>query len=109
MIFKEKTVYYKKPIITNKHKATEFTDNYEYYYTENENSKYLGKFIEFSKFNCGNPFDDHDYQVLVFDKDKIFDNKINNIYCKGIPDIDEKMRKIEDILYNGFPIYYKDG
>lgn len=114
MTYKGKTVYYKKPINTYLHKAIDFIDNYEYYYTENETktietSKYLGKFVEFSKFNCGNPFDDRDYKILVFEKDKVFDNKTEFIYCKGIPNNDENMIKIEDILYNDFPIYYKDS
>jgi len=112
--YKGKTVYYKKPILTDLHKATEFTENYEYYYTENETptietSKYIGKFLEFSKFNNGNPFDDRDYPIFVFEKDKVFDNKTDYIYCKGIPDTDENMIKIDDISYNEFPIYCKNN
>lgn len=113
-------VFYKKPINTNFHKATDFNDNYDYYYNyrsfdedEAEREDYtalyrpLGKFECMSKVNLGCPYSDIDYDVYVFEKDKIFCNKKDLIYCRGIPVSDENMILIEDTLYQDYPMYYK--
>ena len=108
--YKGKEVFYKQPINTELHKATKYTNNYEYYYknTEiDENPKYLGKFRSFGKYRSDSYFDDRDYTVIEFEKDIVFENKIDNIYCKGILDSDENMGIIEDITYDIYPIYYK--
>ena len=108
--YKGNAVYYKKPILVHMHKATEFNDKYQYYYKEKngEDEEFpthesIGKFVEF-----GNPYDDRDYNVLIFEKKKLFNNKINHIYCMGIPDTDENMILVEDMMYEGFPVYYKN-
>lgn len=111
-------VYYKKPINTNFHKATVFNDNYDYYYhfrsfdedEEDYTALYrpLGKFERMSKVNLGCPYGDIDYDVYVFEKDKIFCNKKDLIYCRGIADSDENMILIEDKLYQDYPMYYKN-
>ena len=113
--YKGNVVYYRKPILVHMHKATEFNDKYHYYYREKngENEVFpthesIGKFVEFSKHWSGNPFDDRDYPVLVFENKTLFDNKINHIYCMGIPDSDENMILVEDMMYEGFPVYYKN-
>ena len=110
-------VYYKKPINTNFHKATVFNDNYNYYYYYNNISlsededdldlcRPIGKFQRMSKVNLGFPNRDIDYDVYVFEKDKIISNKKNLIYCCGIPDSDENMVLIEDTFYQDYPMYY---
>jgi hypothetical protein len=111
-------VYYKKPINTNFHKATVFNDNYYYYYNYNNISlgeddldlcRPIGKFQCMSKVNIGCPYGDIDYDVYVFEKDKIFCDKEKLIYCRGIPDSDENMVLIKDTLYHDYPMYYKHG
>ena len=114
-------VYYKKPINTYFHKATVFNDNYKYYYnfrtfdeedpqSEDYTNLYrpIGKFKGMSKVNLVCPYSDIDYDVYVFEKDKIFCNKKDLIYCCGIPDSDENMILIEDKLYQDYPMYYKN-
>jgi hypothetical protein len=108
-------VYYKKPINTNFHKATVFNDNYNYYYKSSEEEqddlqlyRPLGKFDGMSKVNLGCPYSDIDYDVYGFEKDKIFCNKKDLIYCCGLPDSDENMILIEDTLYQDYPLYYKN-
>lgn len=108
ILYKGKEVFYKKPINTELHIATEFSKNYEYYYKENEEEpRYIGKFIEFGMYG-GNPYwDNYDYPIIKFKKENIFENKKEKIYCKGIPDSDENMYIIEDMEYEGFPVYYQ--
>ena len=107
MIYKEKEVFYRKSINTEIHLATEFSKNYEYFYKENEEPKYLGKFIEFGMYG-GNPYwDNYDYPIIKFEKDNVFENKKKYIYCRGIPDTNDNMYIIEDMEYEGFPVYYE--
>jgi hypothetical protein len=108
--YKRKEVFYKKPINTELHKATEYTNNYEYYVKEtesDENPKYLGKFIEFSMYRGSSYYDDCNYPIIVFEKGNVFENKKENIYCKGIPNSCENLDLIEDMYYDDFPLYYK--
>ena len=113
--YKEKEVFYKQPINTELHKATEYNSNYLYYYKENDNdtdeisNKYLGKFKSFSKYRSDSYFDDTNYDVIEFEKDIIFENKKENIYCKGIPDSDDENMYIiiEGMTYDIYPLYYK--
>lgn len=109
MRYKGQKVFYRKPINTELHIATEFSKNYEYYYKEetDETPKYLGKF-EGKGMYGGNPYwDDYDYPIIKFEKENIFDNKTKFIYCKGIPDSDENMVLIEDMAYDELPVYYQ--
>ena len=108
MSYQGKEVFYKKPINTELHAATEFSNNYEYYYKENEEEpKYLGKF-EGNGMYGGNPYwDDYDYPIIKFENKNVFENKKIYIYCKGIPDSDENMVIMVDIEYDGFPVYYQ--
>ena len=112
IIYKEKEVFYRKPINIEMHLATEFSKNFEYFYKEKEEDddekiKNLGKFIEFGMYG-GNPYwDNYDYPIIKFEKDNIFENKKKYIYCRGIPDINDNMYIIEDMEYEGFPVYYK--
>ena len=109
MSYKRKEVFYRKPINTELHIATEFSKNYEYYYKEETDvePKYLGKFEGNRMYRGSFHFDDYDYPVLIFEKENIFDNKTKFIYCKGITDTDENMVLIEDMEYDGFPVYYR--
>lgn len=109
MSYKGNEVFYRKPINTELHIATEFSKNYEYYYKEETDvePKYLGNF-EGKGMYGGNPYwDNYDYPILKFEKENIFDNKTKFIYCKGIPDSDENRILIENMIYEGFPVYYQ--
>jgi hypothetical protein len=109
MSYKTKQVFYRKPINTELHLATEFSRNYEYYYKEETDvePKYLGKF-EGKGMYGGNPYwDNYDYPIIKFEKENIFDNKTEFIYCKGIPDSNDNMCIIEDMEYEEFPVYYQ--
>lgn len=106
--YKGKEVYYRKPINTELHKATEYNENYEYYYKGvNEKLVVLGKFVTLRKYRSDSYFDDCDYPIIVFDTDFVYETKKENIYCKGIPDSDENRILIEDMEYEGFPVYYQ--
>jgi hypothetical protein len=107
--YKGKEVFYRKPINIEMHLVTEISKNYEYYYIEytTKEPKYLGKFIEFGMYG-GNPYwDNYDYPIIKFEKDNIFENKKQYIYGRGIPDVDENMFIIEDMVHQGFPVYYE--
>jgi hypothetical protein len=106
-------IYYKQLINIDMHQATIFNNNYLYYYKESTNIdfKLLGKFICYSKVSSGSRYHDVDFDVFEFENDTIFTNKINNIYCKGIPhtELDTKMIKLShQLTYNDRPIYYYD-
>lgn len=109
MTYKGKEMFYKEPIHTELHKAKKYTHNYEYYYkkTEEEPLTFLGKFRSYRKYRSDSYFDDRDYTMIDFEKESIFENKRENIYCKGIPDSDENMCIIEDMLYEEYPVYYQ--
>jgi len=107
MSYQRKKVFYKKPINTQLHKATEYTNNYEYYLKQtDENYKYLGKFIEFTMYHSSSYYDDNNYPIIAFEKENVFENKKENIYCKGIPN-SENFILIEDMCYGEFPLYYQ--
>lgn len=110
MSYKGKEVFYKKPINTELHKAVEYNHHYEYYYKEtetDENPRFLGKFQVFRKYRSSSYFDDYDYPIIVFEKDNIFEDKKDKIYCKGIPDSDNNKIAIKYMTYEGFPLYYQ--
>lgn len=110
-------VYYKKPVDINLRKATVFNDNYNYYYKDkdsdkdNESIKLLGYFKGISKVNLGCPFNDYDYDVYEFDKDKIFCTKKEFIYCSEIPyskyDSNDFFMIHEMKYLEMYPVYYK--
>jgi len=108
--YQGKEVYYRKPINTELHQATEYNDHYVYYYKQTVNNGplvFLGKFVELRKYRSDSYFDDHDYPIIVFEKDFVYETKKENIYCKGIPDSDENMILIDNMNYEGFPVYYQ--
>jgi hypothetical protein len=108
--YQEKEVYYRKPINTELHQATEYNDHYEYYYKQtvgNGQLVPLGKYVGLRKYRSDTYFDDHDYPIIVFDKDFVYETKKQNIYCKGIPDSDENKILIDNMDYEGFPVYYQ--
>ena len=110
--YKGYKTFYKLPIDTiTKQKITIFNDKYIYYLkTESSNEEYklLGKFECISKINLGCPYNDYDYDVYVFENDKVLCTQKECIYSVGIPDSNENMFLIEDMKFNGFPIYYKN-
>ena len=108
--YQGKEVYCRKPINTELHQATEYNDHYVYYYKQTVNNGplvFLGNFVELRKYRSDSYFDDHDYPIIVFDKDFVYETKKENIYCKGIPDSDKNMILIENMDYEGFPVYYQ--
>ena len=108
--YQGKVVYYRKPINTELHQATEYNDHYVYYYkqtVDNGQLVFLGNFVELRKYRSDSYFDDRDYPIIVFDKDFVYETKKDNIYCKGIPDSDENMILIDNMDFEGFPVYYQ--
>ena len=111
MSYEGKEIFYKKPINTELHVATEFSKHYEYFYKEietDENPKYLGKFVEKRMYRSSCHFDEYDHPILAFENENIFDNKTKFIYCKGIPDLGKNiMHVIDNMAYENFSVYYK--
>jgi len=99
LTYKGKEIYYNKPTDTSFKKATEFNENYIYYYVSKGEKKLLGKFKGMSKINLGCPYADTDYDVFVFEEDKIFYDKKDFIYCEFIKNERENMFLVKDITY----------
>jgi hypothetical protein len=95
--YKGKEIYYSEQMNTTLKKATEFNENYIYYYVINGISKRIGKFKCMSKVNLGCPYSDTDYEVFVFEEDKIFYDKKDFIYCEFIKNERENMSLVKDI------------
>jgi hypothetical protein len=107
--YKEKPIFYKKQIENGIHKATEFNDKYNYYYDWKQNGEmfFLGKFITKSKQFSSSIYNDYDYDVYEFEKDTIYCDKAEFIFCCAIPESNESMVLVPDLNYFDFPIYYK--
>ena len=107
ILFKGYDTYYKSPIETSMHKATVMNDKYVYYLkTSLDDTRLLGKYLRMTKISVSLPHFDMDYDAYQFEQDKIICNS-PNIYCCGIPDIDENMIRIEDATYQNCEMYYK--
>jgi len=93
----------------NLYKATEFNDKYIYYYDNKEKGemKTLGKFIKKSKQFSSSLYHDYDYDVYDFEKETVFCDKAEFIFCSVIPESDENMILIPDFLFSNYSIYYK--
>ena len=111
--YNDSDIYYKQLINIQMHQATIFNNNYLYFYKKSNNIDFilLGKFKGSSKVSSGSRYHDIDFDVFEFENDKIFTNKINNIYCKGIPDteLDANMKPLpNNFTYIDKHIYYYD-
>lgn len=104
-------IYYKKEINTELQKAKILNDKYLYYYkfSNLEDMRQLGKFIGREKISTYSYSNDYDYEIYKFEKENIDCNKLDLIYCIGIPDCDENMIQIEGITYQEYPVYYKNN
>jgi len=96
---KDKQLYYKNPISPDLKPATIFNDKHIYFYKAPKvtaNMLFLGKYKNFN-------FQTQEYEfaqmkVLKYDK--------NNIYSKFIPDDENNYELLEDMQYQGMPLYY---
>ena len=82
--YNKQDIYYKS--IKEIKKASIFNDDYYYYYKEKENEeiKYLGKYIGMGKLNLGLYYNDVDYDIYKFENQNIFTNKLMFIYSQEI-------------------------
>jgi len=107
-------LYYKKPIDTSMQKAVVFDDKYVYYYKcpHTNIQKSLGKYLGVGKRNTDIRSYDYDFEVYEFELDYIAFTSKSNIYCEGIPDLDndglyDNMILMEKTFYMDYPVYYK--
>jgi hypothetical protein len=88
-------------------KASIFNDLYLYFYKDKDSTIYkpLGKFQQLGKISLGLAYQDVEYEVYEFEKDKIFTNNINNIYYQFDNNIINSMTLVPDLTYNDLPVY----
>uniref|UniRef100_A0A6C0I836 Uncharacterized protein n=1 Tax=viral metagenome TaxID=1070528 RepID=A0A6C0I836_9ZZZZ len=106
------TLYSRIPIDDKMKRAVYFSYKYLYFYSlsvsDTSDTKPLGKFI---KMNISDPNENGVYSIYEFENESINcnqDGSINgNIYMIAIPDSDEGMTPVENILYKGFPVCFK--
>jgi hypothetical protein len=112
LTYKGKEIYYSEHMSTTLKKASEFNENYIYYYVINGVDKKLGKFKCMSKVNLGCPYADTDYDVFVFEEEKIFYDKKNFIYCELITNERKNITIIQDMVYEKnnlkYNVYYEN-
>jgi hypothetical protein len=121
LVFNDKPLYFRTPLTKELTRATTFSEKYLYYhsYSSTVNSatvnsesdiKTLGKFITVSRRNSGSIYDDYDYSVYEFELGivncKLDGRTDGDIYLIGIPDSDEGMTPMENMLYRGWPVFY---
>lgn len=116
LILNDKQLYFRTPLTKELTRATSFSDKYLYYHsklniihTSELNS--LGKFVKVSRQNSGSMYDDYDYSVYEFElgivKCKQDGRTEGEIYLIGIPDSDEGMTQVDNMIYHGWPVFYK--
>jgi hypothetical protein len=112
LVFNDKPLYFRTPLTKELIRATAFSDKYLYYHspssilhTSEVNS--LGKFITVSRRNID---DDYDYSVYEFELGIVNckrDGRTDgDIYLIGIPDSDEGMTPMDNMMYRGWPVFY---
>jgi hypothetical protein len=115
LVFNDKQLYFRTPLTKELTRATAFSDKYLYYHspssilhTSQINS--LGKFITVSRRNSGSIYDDYDYSVYEFELGIVNckrDGRTDgDIYLIGIPDSDEGMTPMDNMMYRGWPVFY---
>lgn len=115
LLFNDKQLYFRTPLTKELTRATAFSEKYLYYHspidiihTSKLNS--LGKFITVSRRSSGSMYDDYDYSVYEFElgivKCKRDGRTEGDIYLVGIPDSDEGMTLVDNMLYRGWPVFY---
>ena len=114
LVFNDKSMYFRTPLTTVFTRATTFSDKYLYYHCQptidnkpDPDIKKLGKFVKISRHSSN----DYDYSVYEFEfgtvKCKQDGRTDGNIYLVGIPDSDEGMTPLDNMLYYGWPVFYK--
>ena len=117
LTFNNSQLYFRTPLTNKYTRATEFSEKYLYYHSQSStvnNSeseiKKLGKFVKVSRQSSGSMYDDYDYCVYEFElgtvKCKQDGRTEGEIYLVGIPDSDEGMTLVENIIYRGWPVFY---
>ncbi len=105
-------LYYRSEIDNKAHPATVFNDKYNYFYKSpynNDAVKELGKFKGLSKRSSNFRYNDYDYDVYEFENDYISCDEKKYIYCTGIPESGENMKKIEGMEYlDLYAVYYNE-
>jgi hypothetical protein len=115
LVFNDKPLYFRTPLTKEFTRATSFSNKYLYYHspssilhTSEVNS--LGKFITVSRRNSGSIYDDYDYSVYEFELGIVNckqDGRTDgDIYLIGIPDSDEGMTPMDNMMYRGWPVFY---
>ena len=113
LTFNNSELYFRTPLTTVFTRATTFSDKYLYYHCLSSKVNYdpdvksLGKFVKISWHSSN----DYDYSVYEFEfgtvKCKQDGRTDGNIYLVGIPDSDEGMMPVDNMLYHRWPIFYK--
>ena len=113
LTFNNSELYFRTPLTTVFTRATTFSDKYLYYHCLSSKVNYdpdvksLGKFVKISRHSSN----DYDYSVYEFElgivKCKQDGRTDGNIYLVGIPDSDEGMMPVDNMLYHRWPIFYK--
>lgn len=111
LVFNDKSLYFRTPLTTVFTRATTFSDKYLYYHCPlskvnyDSDVKSLGKFVKISRDSSV------DYSVYEFEfgtvKCKQDGRTDGNIYLVGIPDSDEGMTPLDNMLYYGWPLFCK--
>ena len=109
LVFNDKSLYFRTPLTKELTRATSFSDKYLYYHspssilhTSEVNS--LGKFVKISRDSSV------DYSVYEFESGIVNckrDGRTDgDIYLIGIPDSDEGMTPMDNMMYRGWPVFY---
>ena len=117
LLINDKQLYFRTPLTKEFTHATAFSDKYLYYHSQSStvnNSeseiKKLGKFVKVSRQSSGSMYDDYDYSVYEFElgtvKCKRDGRTEGHIYLVGIPDSDEGMTLVDNMVYKGWPVFY---
>ena len=120
LTFNNSTMYFRTPCTKDMPIATIFSDKYMYYHSlfPNVNTcrsasdmTYLGKFVKMDRRGSCSIYADYDYSVYEFESGSVNckqDGRIDGeIYMVAIPDSDDGMETIENMLYRGWPVFFK--
>ena len=117
LLINDKQLYFRTPLTKEFTHATAFSEKYLYYHSQsstvnNSESEItpLGKFVTVSRRNSGSIYDDYDYSVYEFElgtvKCKRDGRTEGHIYLVGIPDSDEGITLVDNMVYKGWPVFY---
>lgn len=114
--FNDTPLYFRTPVINTMTRATIFSDKYIYFHTQSiidndmSNIKCLGNFIKMNTLKNENEIKDRLPFYYEFQLGNVYCNKNGRIegeiYLIGIPDSDENMIQLENMLYKDWPVFY---